>query len=333
LQTERQQALLTWVAAALAVTSPVLEPASADASFRRYFRTSAAGRSYVVMDAPPTQEDCRPFVRVAGLLREAGVHVPEILAQDLGRGFLLLEDLGTRTYLELFKAGDADADVLFGDALGALILWQRASRPGVLPPYDRALLHRELMLYPDWYVTRHLKLELSAMELGVLQDAFKLLEDSALGQPQLYVHRDYMPRNLMQSTPNPGVLDFQDAVYGPLTYDVASLFKDAFLSWPEEQVLAWRLGYRERALKAGLPMPEPKEFERACDWMGMQRHFKVMGIFARIHYRDGKSHYLEDTQRFLTYLRHTGSLYKEFTPLLRLLDSLEKRVDQQVLEA
>jgi len=331
LQTERQQALLDWVAAALGVASPALEPASADASFRRYFRTSAAGRSYVVMDAPPPQEDCRPFVRIAGLLREAGVHVPEILAQDLGRGFLLLEDLGTRTYLDVFQAGGADADSLFDEALAALVLWQRASRPAVLPPYDRALLHRELMLYPDWYVARHLKLELSAMELMTLQDAFKLLEDSALAQPQVYVHRDYMPRNLMQSTPNPGVLDFQDAVYGPLTYDVASLFKDAFLSWAEEQVLAWRRHYRERALKAGLPVPEPKEFERACDWMGMQRHLKVMGIFARIHYRDAKPHYLKDTPRFLAYLRHTGSLYKEFTPLLRLLDNLEKR-SQEVVE-
>jgi aminoglycoside/choline kinase family phosphotransferase len=331
LQTERQQALLDWVAAALEVASPALEPASADASFRRYFRTSAAGRSYVVMDAPPPQEDCRPFVRIAGLLREAGVHVPEILAQDLEQGFLLLEDLGTRTYLDVFRAGGADADGLFDEALGALILWQRVSRPGVLPAYDRALLHRELMLYPDWYVARHLKLELSAMELMTLQDAFKLMEDSALGQPQVYVHRDYMPRNLMQSTPNPGVLDFQDAVYGPLTYDVASLFKDAFLSWPEEQVLAWRRRYRERALKAGLPVPEPRELERACDWMGMQRHLKVMGIFARIHHRDGKPHYLKDTPRFLAYLRHTGSLYKEFTPLLRLMDNLEKR-SQEIQE-
>jgi len=331
LQTERQQALLAWVATALEVAPPVLEPASADASFRRYFRTSAAGRSYVIMDAPPPQEDCRPFVRIAGLLREAGVHVPEILAQDLVQGFLLLEDLGTRTYLDVFQAGGADADALFDDALGALILWQRASRPGVLPPYDRALLHRELMLYPDWYVARHLKLELSAMELVALQDTFKLLEDSALGQPQVYVHRDYMPRNLMLSTPNPGVLDFQDAVYGPLTYDVASLFKDAFLSWPEEKVLAWRRRYREQALKAGLPVPDVKEFERACDWMGMQRHLKVMGIFARIHHRDGKPHYLKDTPRFLAYLRYTGALYKEFTPLLRLLDNLEKR-SQEVVE-
>ena len=331
MQPDRQQELTAWVAGALKVPAPVLTPASADASFRRYFRTSAGGRSYVIMDAPPPQEDCRPFVRIAGLLRDAGVHVPGILAQDLTRGFLLLEDLGTQTYLDVFKGSTADADRLFGDALSALVLWQKASRPGVLPAYDRALLHRELMLYPDWYVTKHLKLELSALETVTLQDAFRLLEDSALGQPQVYVHRDYMPRNLMLSEPNPGVLDFQDAVYGPLTYDVASLFKDAFLSWPEEQVTSWRRRYRERALAASLPVPALTEFERACDWMGMQRHLKVMGIFARINYRDGKPHYLKDTPRFLDYLRRTGKLYKEFTPLLRLMDSLEKRA-QEIVE-
>jgi len=331
LQPDRQQELTAWVAGALKVPAPVLASASADASFRRYFRTSAAGRSYIVMDAPPPQEDCRPFVRIAGLMRDAGVHVPRILAEDLARGFLLLEDLGDRTYLDVFKASTADAGRLFGEALAALVLWQKASRPGVLPAYDRALLHRELMLYPDWYVARHLKLELSALEAVTLQDAFRLLEDSALGQPQVYVHRDYMPRNLMLSDPNPGVLDFQDAVYGPLTYDVASLFKDAFLSWPEEQATAWRRLYRERALETGLPVPDLAEFERACDWMGMQRHLKVMGIFARINYRDGKPHYLKDTPRFLTYIRETGRRYKEFTPLLRLMDSLEKRA-QDIVE-
>ena len=331
MQPDRQQELTAWVAGALKVAAPVLEPASADASFRRYFRTSVGGRSYVVMDAPPPQEDCRPFVRIAGLLQDAGVHVPGILAQDLSRGFLLLEDLGTRTYLDVFKVSTAEADRLFEDALAALVLWQKASLPGVLASFDRTLLHRDLMLYPDWYVAKHLKLELTSLEMVTLQDAFRLLEDSALAQPQVYVHRDYMPRNLMLSEPNPGVLDFQDAVQGPLTYDVASLFKDAFLSWPEEQVVAWRRRYRERALKAGLPVPELAEFERACDWMGMQRHLKVMGVFARICYRDGKPHYVQDTPRFLTYIRHTGSLYKDFMPLLRLMDSLEKR-SQEIIE-
>jgi aminoglycoside/choline kinase family phosphotransferase len=325
LQPDRQNELTAWVAGALRVSAPVLEAASADASFRRYFRTSAGGRSYIVMDAPPPQEDCRPFVRVAGLLREAGVHVPAIMAEDLRRGFLLLEDLGDKTYLDVFRASTAQADRLFEDALDALVRWQRASRPGVLAPFDRAFLHREMMLYPEWYVTKHLRLELSAMEMVTLQDAFRLLEDSALGQPQVYMHRDYMPRNLMLSEPNPGVLDFQDAVHGPITYDVASLFKDAFFSWPEEQVLAWRRRYREKALAAGLPVPGLKEFERACDWMGMQRHLKIMGLFARITYRDGKPHYVQDTPRFLAYIRHAGGLYKEFTPLLRLMDGLEKR--------
>ncbi|MGE5625668.1 MAG: aminoglycoside phosphotransferase family protein [Bacillota bacterium] len=325
---DRQQALTDWVVHALDVPAPVLEPASTDASFRRYFRTSAGGRSYIVMDAPPPQENCRPFVRIAALLREAGVHAPAVLAQDLEHGFLLLEDLGTQTYLDVLDAGNADA--LFDDALTALIRWQKASRPGVLPPYDRALLHRELMYYPDWYVGRELKLTLSAQETATLQEAFQLLEDSALAQTQVYVHRDYMPRNLMVSDPNPGVLDFQDAVYGPLTYDAVCLFKDAFISWPEEQVQAWFARYRERALEAGLPLPEKPDYTRAIDWMGMQRHLKVIGIFGRIGHRDGKFHYLKDVPRFLAYLRHTGSLYKEFTPLLRLLDSLENKAERRV---
>lgn len=326
MQADRHTSLTAWVAHVLGVASPALEPASTDASFRRYFRTSAAGRSYIVMDAPPPQEDCRPFVRIAALFREAGVHAPAVFAEDLGRGFLLLEDLGAQTYLEVLDVHNADA--LFDDALTALIRWQRTSRTGVLPPYDRALLHRELMYYPDWYVGRELKLELSSMEMVTLLDAFKLLEDSALAQPQVYVHRDYMPRNLMPSTPNPGVLDFQDAVYGPITYDAVCLFKDAFISWPEERVQGWFARYRERALKAGLPLPDKAEYARAIDWMGMQRHLKVIGIFGRIGHRDGKLHYLKDVPRFLAYLRHTGSLYKAFTPLLRLLDSLEKRAER-----
>ena len=327
MQPDRQQELQTWVAAALKSAAASLEPASSDASFRRYFRTSAGGRSYIVMDAPPSQGDCRPFLHVAGLLKEAGVHVPAALAEDLPRGFLLLEDLGRQTYLDVLDEGNADQ--LFADAIAALILWQRATRSGSLPPYDRAFLHRELMLFPEWYVTRHLKLELTAMDMMALQDTFKLLEDSALAQPQVFMHRDYMPRNLMVSTPNPGVLDFQDAVMGPITYDITSLFRDAFISWPEAQVKEWRLKYWDSARHAGLPLPaDVREFERASDWMGMQRHLKVLGIFARINYRDGKPHYLKDVPRFLNYLRAVGHLYKEFTPLLRLLDSLEKRVGQ-----
>ena len=326
---DRQQELQAWVAAALKSATTSLEPASADASFRSYFRTSAGGRSYVVMDAPPSQGDCRPFLHVAGLLKEAGVHVPAVLAEDLQRGFLLLEDLGPQTYLDVLD--EANADRLFGDAISALILWQRATRSGELPPYDRAFLHRELSLFPEWYVTRHLRLELTAMDMMALQDTFKLLEDSALAQPQVFMHRDYMPRNLMVSAPNPGVLDFQDAVMGPVTYDITSLFRDAFISWPEERVRDWRRQYWEAAREAGVALPARlPEFERASDWMGMQRHLKILGLFARINYRDGKPQYLKDVPRFLNYLREVGHLYKEFTPLLRLLDSLEKRAHSQV---
>lgn len=329
MQPDRQQELQAWVATALRSAAASLEPTSSDASFRSYFRTSALGRSYVVMDAPPSQGDCRPFLRVAGLLKEAGLHAPAVLAEDLQRGFLLLEDLGRQTYLDVLD--EANADRLFSDAIAALIQWQRATRSGQLPPYDRAFLHRELSLFPEWYVTRHLRLELTAMDMMALQDTFKLLEDSALAQPQVFMHRDYMPRNLMLSEPNPGVLDFQDAVMGPVTYDITSLFRDAFISWPEERVKGWRLKYWEAARHAGLTLPaDLREFERASDWMGMQRHLKILGLFARINYRDGKPQYLKDAPRFLNYLREVGHLYKEFTPLLRLLDSLEKRASQAV---
>lgn len=329
MQSNRQQELQAWAARVLGIPAPVLEPASADASFRRYFRTSAAGRSVILMDAPPPQEDCRPFVRVAGLLREAGVHAPTVQAQDLERGFLLLDDLGTQTYLDILR--DDNADALFADAVATLIRWQAASRPATLPAYDRALLHRELSLFPDWYVARHLRLELATGEKRMLDELFQQLQDSALAQPQVYVHRDFMPRNLMVSDPNPGVLDFQDAVYGPISYDVLSLFKDAFISWDEKRIEGWRRSYWEGARRVGLPVPELAEFKRAFDWIGLQRHLKVIGIFARINYRDGKPQYLGDIGRFLKYVRDTGRLYKEFTPLLKLLDSLESRAGRQAV--
>ena len=329
MQTDRQQALQTWAGLALGVPAPVLEPASSDASFRRYFRTSARERSYILMDAPPPHEDCRPFVRIARLFQQAGMHVPEVLAADLERGFLLLSDLGKQTYLDVLDADNADR--LFADAVTALIRCQLASRPGVLPEYDQALLHRELCLFPDWYIARHLGLTLTLSQGELLQQVFRVLEDSALAQAKVYVHRDFMPRNLMLSDPNPGVLDFQDAVYGPVTYDAVCLYKDAFLSWPEERVRDWRRGYWEQAQAAGLPVPgNYTEYERAFDWMGMQRHLKVIGIFARICHRDGKPHYLTDVPRFFAYLRGVGRLYKEFTSLLKLLDTLEAK--QPVIE-
>ncbi|HWP94989.1 MAG TPA: phosphotransferase [Gammaproteobacteria bacterium] len=321
---ERLHALTAWLRGQLALPEFDLEPASADASFRRYFRVRLGDRSWIAMDAPPEREDCRPFVRVAAMLRDAGLNAPEVLAMDLARGFLLLTDLGTRTYLDVLD--ERNADDLYGDAIDALVRWQRASRPDMLPPYDRALLRRELELFPEWYLARHLGVELSRAERATLDGIFTLLEDSALAQPQVYVHRDYMPRNLMVSDPNPGVLDFQDAVFGPVTYDILSLLKDAFLSWDEARVVAWLARYRAAARAAGIPLPaEEADFRRAFDWMGMQRHLKVLGIFARLCYRDGKRGYLEDTPRFLRYVRETGTRYREFTPLLRLLDACEVR--------
>ncbi|WP_245586164.1 aminoglycoside phosphotransferase family protein [Solimonas soli] len=306
----------------LALDEARFAPASADASFRRYFRVEAGQRSWVVMDAPPEREDCRPFIRVAQLLDEAGLHGPRVLAQDLARGFLLLADLGRQTYLHRIQAGGADAEALMSDAIDALIRWQLASRPGVLPPYDAALLQRELALFPDWYVARHLQTSLSATQAERLAGIERLLVASALAQPRVYVHRDYMPRNLMVSTPNPGIVDFQDAVEGPLAYDVVSLFKDAFLSWPADQVERWRALYVQRARKAGLPLADDGEFARQFDWMGVQRHLKVIGIFARINYRDGKPHYLADVPRFIGYVREVAQRYRELTPLLQLFDQL-----------
>jgi len=286
-----------------------------------------ASETRIAMDAPPEREDCRPFIHVAQLMRAAGLHVPAVLAADTGNGFLLLSDLGNTTYLEVLTAANADA--LFADAIAALVTWQRASRAGVLPPYDRALLQREMDLFPEWYVGRHLGITLSAAQRASLAGITRVLVDSALAQPAVFVHRDYMPRNLMLSEPNPGVLDFQDAVYGPITYDVASLFKDAFISWPEERVIDWTARYWEQAKRAQLPVDADfGAFYRAFEWMGLQRHLKVLGIFARIHYRDGKPGYLDDTPRFLRYAREVSARYAALAPLGHLLDELEQRRPQ-----
>ena len=318
----RLAALEHWLAGQLDGAAYRLAPASEDASFRRYFRAHLAdGRTFIVMDAPPPQENCAPFVRIAQLLREAGLHAPEVHAQDLAQGFLLLADLGTQTYLEALVAGDADA--LMRDATDALLRWQLATRPGMLPPYDETLLQREMALFPDWYVARHLGRSLSAERHGELQRIFAMLASSALAQPKVYVHRDYMPRNLMVSEPNPGVLDCQDAVIGPITYDVICLVRDAFLSWDEERVLDWSVRYWEKAKKAGLPVDADfGEFFRALEWMGLQRHLKVMGIFARLTYRDGKPKYVADTPRFVGYARAVAARYAPLKPLARLLDEL-----------
>jgi len=315
---QRLAALQRWLAGPLGGPGFSVAPASADASFRRYFRvTPAAGPSVIAMDAPPAHEDCAPFVRVAQMLRAAGVHAPEVLAQDLTQGFLLLEDLGRETFLDVMNAANAAA--LMHDATAALLRWQLASRPGALPPYDAALLRREISLFPEWYLARHLG---RASEPS-LEPVYDALVQSALAQPAVYVHRDYMPRNLMACEPNPGVLDFQDAVIGPITYDIASLTRDAFISWPEEQVLDWTVRYWEGAKKARLPVDADfAGFWRAFEWMGLQRHLKVLGIFARLSYRDGKAKYLADTPRFLGYARATARRYAALAPLARLLDEL-----------
>ncbi len=305
------------------VPDSTLVPASSDASFRRYFRWETPQRSFVLMDAPPPQENCRPFVNIAACLAGAGIHVPEILAADLDRGFLLLSDLGRQTYLDVIDAGNADE--LFADAMEALLTFQDGADPSGLPAYNEALLRRELQLFPEWYVQRHLGHSLTAVEEQLWERSCRVLIDSALAQPRVLVHRDYMPRNLMVSEPNPGVLDFQDAVLGPVTYDITSLFKDAFVSWPEERVLGWLQSYWDAARARGIPVQESfSEFHRASDLMGLQRHLKVIGIFARICHRDGKPRYLGDVPRFFAYLDTVLARRPELADLKQLLQGLPR---------
>jgi aminoglycoside/choline kinase family phosphotransferase len=284
---DRIRALDAWLRTVLPGADFRLERASADASFRRYFRVFLADRTLIAMDAPPEREDSRPFVRVAGLLREAGLNAPEVLADDLAQGFLLVSDLGTRSYMAALSEGQ-DVDRLFGDATTALVRWQSATKPGVLPEYDERLLRRELELFPEWYLARHLGVEITPPLRATLDALFAAILANNLAQPRVYVHRDYMPRNLMVAEPNPGILDFQDAVHGPITYDVACLFRDAFLSWEEARVLDGTIRYWEKARTAGLPVrTDFADFWRDVEWMGVQRHLKVLGIFARLKYRDG----------------------------------------------
>jgi aminoglycoside/choline kinase family phosphotransferase len=306
-----------------------IEPASADASFRRYFRiTLAGGETRIVMDAPPESEDCRPFLRVAALFHDAGARVPEIHARNLEQGFLLLSDLGRRTYLDALDA--FSAPVLYRDANAALVAIQRASRPGVLPDYDRALLERELNLFPDWYVARHLGITLDSRQTEALRGVFEALLANVLAQPRVFVHRDYHSRNLMAAggawPENPGVLDFQDAVYGPITYDPVSLYRDAYIAWDEEQELDFTIRYWEMARRAALPVGVDFDaFYRDYEWMGAQRQNKVLGIVARLFHRDGKDGYLKDMPRVMGYLRRASQRYRALTPLARLLDQLENR--------
>lgn len=308
-----------------------LTTASADASFRRYFRVHLSGRTLIAMDAPPPQEDCRPFVHAANVLLDAGLNVPRVIAQDMERGFLLLSDLGDVTYLSVLD--ETTADELYRDAVDALIKMQLASRAGVFAPYDEALLTREMQLFPDWYIAKHLAISLTDTDQQVLQQTFTRLNDNILAQAQVYVHRDYHSRNLMVcrdgKNRNPGVLDFQDAVYGPVTYDLVSLFKDAYISWEEERVLDWTVRYWQAARHAGLSVPQDfADFYRDFEWMGVQRHIKILGIFARLFHRDGKDGYLKDMPLVMDYLRRACARYIELRPLLRLLDKIEKNQPQ-----
>ncbi len=314
--------LRQWAAGVLPAPMVGLDVASADASFRRYYRARTATASYIVMDAPPAHEDCRPFVHIARLFRAAGANTPEILAENLDEGFLLLTDFGNTTYLSALN--EQTADRLYRDANAELVNIQLASRPGELPDYDEALLRRELMLFPDWYLAKHLKVELSDAQRQVMDQTFAAILANNLAQPRVYVHRDWHSRNLMVTTENsPGVLDFQDAVYGPITYDLASIYKDAYIRWDEDRVLDWLVRYWQAARQAGLPVAADfGDFYRDFEWMGVQRHIKVLGIFARLYYRDGKSGYLKDMPLVMDYLRRACERFNALRPFMRLLDEL-----------
>jgi len=317
------------IAAQHGLRPQTLRPASSDASFRRYFRLDAeGGGSFVVMDAPPPHEDVRPFVHMAGLIEQAGLHAPRVLEADEAHGFLLLDDLGSELYLHALQASveahqPARADALMRDAIGALITWQQRVPSSELPSYDDAMLRRELALFPEWCVGIECGVRWSAAEEVTWASACDALVASALAQPKVAVHRDWMPRNLMVATPNPGILDFQDAAHGPITYDVASMLRDAFISWDEEQELDWAVRYWQAARWAGLEVDADfGEFWRALEWMGLQRHLKVLGIFCRLKHRDDKPAYSADLPRFYAYAHKVAARYSPLRPLSRLLEPL-----------
>jgi aminoglycoside/choline kinase family phosphotransferase len=326
----REAAFHAWLAEAgpaHELRPETLRPASADASFRRYLRIEGGGRTFIIMDAPPEREDCAPFVKVAALMAEAGLLVPR--TRQRYEAVHALHAKGTSVRAICRELGLARGTVRrFLRAVDALVAWQRASRPGVLPPYDQALLARELALFPDWYLQQHRHVEITPRMRATLDAQFALIIERNLAAPGVYVHRDFMPRNLMlprdAAEPRLGVLDFQDAVHGPVTYDIACLMRDAFLSWDEEFVLDITVRYWQQAQKAGLPVDADfGEFYRAVEWMGLQRHLKVAGIFARLTLRDGKPKYLADAPRFIAYIRATASRYRELAPLARLIDQVE----------
>jgi aminoglycoside/choline kinase family phosphotransferase len=330
--------LTQWVLEDLGFAGSVIAPASVDASFRRYFRVTRGADSYIVMDAPPDKEDSAPFLKVARILGGMNLNVPIVLARDMERGFLLLSDLGSRQYLDELP-GPGAADRLYADALAALRTMQTADAAvsGDLPRYDRALLMREMELMPEWFLRHHLKVTIDAQERSMLDELFASLVRAAASQPAAFVHRDYHSRNLLVTAQdNPGILDFQDAVWGPVTYDLASLLKDCYISWPPARVRAWVLEYREKLLEAGFALPkDAAEFMRWFDLIGLQRHIKVLGIFARLFYRDGKSQYLKDLPRVLDYARDTASSYADTAPfaafIAKRIDPLFKSAQQRAL--
>lgn len=320
---KREQQLTVWLQGQFPEATFTLAPASADASFRRYFRaTFDDGTTRIIMDAPPEHEDCQPFLHVGKLFEQAGTHVPHVYAEDLEQGFLLLSDLGNTTYLQALTPDNARA--LYAKATDALIKIQLASNEAELPPYDEALLLREMRLFPEWYINKHLNITLTEAQNAKLESVFARIVANNLSQPRVYVHRDYHSRNLMVTEPNPGIIDFQDAVYGPITYDLASLFKDAYIKWEEPQIIDYLIGYWQNARRAGLPVHEDfGQFYWDFEWMGVQRHIKVLGIFARLCHRDGKDGYLKDMPLVMSYLRAAAARYVDLKPLFNLLNELE----------
>jgi aminoglycoside/choline kinase family phosphotransferase len=319
---QRFEALSRWLRQVLETEELRITPASGDASFRRYFRVEGGGDSRIAMDAPPDKEDTAPFIAVSRLLHAAGLTVPQVLAADPQQGFLLLTDLGSQSYLQALTEQSVEA--LYGDAMAALLTMQARVSPASLPPYDESRLLAEMELFRHWYLEGQLGLSLSAARQRRLDEVFARLAASALGQPQVFVHRDYHSRNLMVlPAGNPGILDFQDAVRGPVTYDLVSLLRDCYIAWPRQRVEAWALGYRRDAREAGVVADcDEATWLRWFDWMGVQRHLKATGIFARLHLRDAKPGYLDDIPRTLAYVREVSGRYSELQALRALLDSL-----------
>lgn len=320
--TERETARLAWTRAATGDPDFELHRASTDAGFRSYWRGANAQGSRIVMDSPPGKEDVRPWLRIRDLLQSGGVRMPQVMAQDVEAGFLLLEDLGAQTCLDVLTPDNADA--LLDAAVAQLLKLQAIPCPDDLPAYDEALLMRELRLFDQWFLGRHLGIELTGEEMHQLEAIYRRLTSAALDQSQVLVHRDYMPRNLMplsgSGEPGTAVLDFQDAVRGPVAYDPVSLFKDAFLSWPPGRVDVWLDRYHARAQEAGIPVPSLARFRRDADLIGMQRHLKVIGIFARLWHRDSKPRYVADVPRFIAYLDEVLPRHPELAPLQELID-------------